>query len=209
LILFAATQITLLMKVLHLFGLRIAVGDQEEGARKSIKDMLKRVGHTVIAEAGDGRTLSQLAFNRSPDLVIADVLLPLRDGIEVARVLDEQRVAPVILVMNEDYYRVSMDKIKETGIYGCLIRPLSEVNLLSQVEIAWAFFQRIRKLEEDNRKIKETLENRKIIDKAKGLLMEHRGISEQEAFRLLRKASMDRCLSLEKTAKAVIKGEAI
>ncbi|MEW6662723.1 MAG: ANTAR domain-containing response regulator [Bacillota bacterium] len=190
-----------------MFGLRIVVGDQEEGARKSIKDMLKRAGHSVIAEAGDGRTLSQQAFNRSPDLVIADALLPLRDGFEVARVLDEQRVAPVILVMNEDYYWVSLDKIKETGIYGCLVRPLSEVSLLSQVEIAWACFQRIRRLEEDNRKIKETLENRKIIDRAKGLLMEQRGLSEQEAFRLLRKASMDRCLSLEKIAKAVIKGE--
>jgi len=190
-----------------LFGLRIAVGDHEEGARKSIKDMLIRIGHTVIAEAGDGRTLSQLAFNRSPDLVIADVLLPLRDGIEVARVLDEQGVAPVILVMNEDYYRVSMDKIKETGVYGCLVRPLNEISLLSQVEIAWVCFSRIRRLEEENRKIKETLENRKIIDRAKGLLMEQRGISEQEAFRLLRKASMDRCLSLEKTAYVIIKGE--
>ena len=197
------------MKVLPLIGLKIAVGDHDAGTRRNIKDTLKRAGHSVLAEAGDGRTLSQQAFNLSPDLVIADALLPLRDGFEVARVLDEQRVAPVILTMNEDYYWVTLDKIKEAEIYGCLVRPFNEISLLSQVEVAWACFQKIKKLEEDNRKVKETLENRKIIDRAKGLLMEQRGMPEQEAFKLLRKTSMDRCSSLEKIAKAVIKGEII
>ncbi|KKM10189.1 hypothetical protein SY88_14895 [Clostridiales bacterium PH28_bin88] len=189
-----------------MYGLRILLADPDPHSRKNLKGILGRAGHQVFAEAGDGRIAAQLAFNRQPDMVILDVNLPVRDGLEVARVLEEHRVAPVLLLIGGDYWEV-LERAKEAGVYGCLVKPVSEATIIPEVEIAWTNFQRIRRLEEENRELRETLETRKLVEKAKGILMEKRGITEGEAYQFMRKLSMDRCTSLGRIAKAVLRGE--
>ncbi len=188
-----------------MYGLRILLADADVQERKNVKDLLVRAGHSLVAEAGDGRTASQLAFSRQPDLVILDHALPVRDGLEVARVLDEQRVAPVLLLLSGDYWGL-LERARAAGVYGLLVKPVTETTLLPEVVMAWSAFQRVIRLEQDNRSLRESLENRKLVEKAKGLLMQKTGWSEQEAYQHLRKLAMDRCVSIDKIAKTFLKG---
>ena len=186
-----------------MYGLRIILADPDSLFRKHIKGKLLKAGYMVVGEADDGRNALQLAFNMQPDLVIVNAELPGRNGLEVAKIIEEHRLAPVMLITEINL----QDEIKEAlehWMIFYILKPVDEINLFPAVDVAISTFRKFRRLEEDNRKLKKNLETRKIIEKAKGLLVELKGMTEQQAFKYIQKHSMDKCLPIQNIAKRII-----
>ncbi len=186
-----------------MYGLRIVLADPDPLFRKHIKEKLLKAGSMVIGEAGDGRNALQLIFNIQPDLVIANAQLPGRDGLEVAKTIVEHRVAPVILMTGID----KQDEINEAlqhWMFSYILRPVDEINLFPAIEVCVATFRKMCRVEEENRKLRQIVETRKTVERAKGLLTEFKGMTEQQAFKYIQKVSMDKCLPVQSVAKQII-----
>lgn len=187
-----------------MYGLRIVLADADPVFRKTIKDKLVKAGYLVVGEAGDGRAAVRLAFNTQPDLVILDLALPGQDSLESAKVIEEHRLAPVLLLASYDRLDFLEDALRE-WIFAYLTKPVDALQLFATIEITVATFRRIIKLEQENKKLKEALETRKLVDKAKGLLAEVHGMTEQESYKFLQKVCMDKCLPMKHVVRQVIK----
>ncbi|BAF58908.1 response regulator [Pelotomaculum thermopropionicum SI] len=186
-----------------MLGARIVIADADAGYRKSLKEKLIHAGYFVAGEVSDGRSALKVIFQTEPDLVIMDTRLPGSGGMEIIRIIEEHRVAPVIL-LTASHEQELLEEAKDSWIFACLVKPVSDAQLFLAVEIAIANFRKFIKLEEENRRLKKALEERKLVEKAKGLVMEARGLSEKEAYKFLQKLSMDNCISLARVAKRVI-----
>jgi response regulator NasT len=187
-----------------MFGLRIVLADADPVFRKTLKDKLANAGYLVVGEAGDGRSALQMAFNLQPDLLIMDLALPGQDALEVAKIIEEHRLAPVLLLAAYDRLDF-LDGALRDLIFAYLTKSVDDIQLFATIEITVATFRRIIKMEQENKKLKEALETRKLVDRAKGLLAEARGMSEEEAYKFLQKQSMDKCLPLKHVVRQVIK----
>lgn len=186
-----------------MFGRRVLLADPDRDFRKMLKDMLQQHDYLVVAETEDGKSTLQSAFQTQPDLVIMEGKLPGSKGLEVARIIEEQHLAPVVLVTSSSH-RELIEEAKFSAVIGYIIKPVDEANLILTLEMALATFKRLVKLETENRKLKKKLEEKNLIDQAKRLLIEKKGLSEQAAYRYMQKVSMDRCSSLSKVAQLVI-----
>ncbi|NLI14013.1 MAG: ANTAR domain-containing protein [Peptococcaceae bacterium] len=187
-----------------MFGTRIVIADADVGNRKRIKEMLVQAGYMVTAEVGDGRSALKVIFQTEPDLVIMDSKLPGVQGLGIIRIIEEHRTAPVILMI-ESHEEGLLEEVKDYWIFGCLPKPLSDVQLFPAIEIALANFKKFTKLVEENKRLKTALEERKLVEKAKGMVMEAKGLNEQEAYKYLQKISMDKCVPIARVARSVIK----
>lgn len=184
-------------------GTRVVVADTDEVFRKQLREMLKQTGYLVVAEAGDAKTLLHHISKTEPDVVILDVELAGFESLQLTRVLEECRLAPVVLTMPYDH-RLVAEMAGTGGVFGILVKPVQEAALLPTLESAVACFKRVKDLEKENGKLRRELETRKLVERAKGLLMENKGMTESAAYRYLQKLSMDRCMSLGKVAKQII-----
>ncbi|HOV79463.1 MAG TPA: ANTAR domain-containing protein [Bacillota bacterium] len=182
---------------------RIIIVDSDAAWRKSIKAMLAKMGYWVIGEAEDGQTGLKMVRARQPDLVIIEAFLPGMDGHEVARIIHEDKLAPVILICSSIQQNV-IEKAKAARVSAFLMKPDLEFNLIPAVELALINYQEIINLENKVRELKETLETRKVVERAKGILMETMGISETEAFKRIQKQSMNKRISMRAVAEAII-----
>lgn len=182
---------------------RILLVDNDAIWRKTIKSMLTKLGYSVVGEAADGLSALKLVRSRQPDLLIIDSVVPGMDGLEVARILHEDKLAPVVVLVSSMSPGL-LDKAKEARVSALLTKPVDETALLSAVELALANYQEIVKLENQVQELKEALETRKLIERAKGILMETMGLSEAEAFRRMQKSSMNKRISMRQVAEAVI-----
>ncbi len=188
-----------------MYGLRIVLADSDPLFRMHLKEKLLNGGYMVVGEASDGRNALQVIFNIQPDLVIMNSELPGRDGLEVAKIIEEHRVAPVIL-MTEINRQDQLKEAMEHWMISYILKPVDEVNLFPAIEVCVATFKKICQLEEQNKKLKQNLETRKILERAKGLLIEFKGMTEQQAFKYIQKLSMDKCLPIQNIAKQIIMG---
>ena len=187
-----------------MYGLRVVLADTDPLFRRHLKEKLLKAGYMVVGEASDGRNALQMIFNIQPDLVIMNAQLPGRDGLEVAKIIEEHRLAPVILITELNL----QDELKEAlehWMISYILKPVDEINLFPAVEVCVAMFRRFCRLDEENRKLKQTLETRKVLDRAKGLLIEFKGMTEQQAFKHIQKLSMDKCLPIQNIAYQIIK----
>ncbi len=182
---------------------RIVIADDESIIRMDLKEMLTSLGYLVVGEAGDGRTAVSLARELQPDLVIMDIKMPDMDGIEAARILTEERLAPVLL-LTAFGQRDLIEKAKEAGVVGYLVKPFRESDLTPAIEVAIERFKEFRQLEEQVKDLKEALETRKLVDRAKGILMDRDGLTEAEAFRKIQKMSMNTRRPMREIAQAII-----
>lgn len=182
---------------------RIIVVDSDATWRKNIKAMLAKMGYYVIGEAEEGMTGLKLVRTRQPDLVIIEAFLPGMDGHEVARIIHEDKLAPVILIASSTQQNL-IEKAKLARVFAFLVKPELEYNLIPAVELALTNYQEIIKLEEKVKELKETLETRKIIERAKGILMETLKVPETEAFKRIQKQSMNKRISMRAVAEAII-----
>jgi response regulator NasT len=186
-----------------MFGTRIIIADADVGNRKKIKEMLVQAGYMVTAEVGDGRSALKVIFQTEPDLVIMDSKLPGVQGLGIIRIIEENRTAPVILLI-ESHEQGLLEEVKDFWIFGCLPKPLSDAQLFPAIEIALANFKKFTKLVEENKRLKTALEERKLIEKAKGIVMEAKGLSEQEAYKYMQKLSMDKCVPIARIARSIM-----
>jgi two-component system, response regulator PdtaR len=182
---------------------RIVVADDESIIRMDLREMLVGLGYLVVGEAGDGVTAVNVAREVRPDLVIMDIKMPEMDGIEAAKLLTEERIAPVLLLTAFSQQEL-VRRAGEAGVVGYLVKPFGETDLAPAVEIAIARFKEFRTLEKEANDLRDTLETRKRVERAKGVLMQTQGLSEAEAFRRIQKLSMNSRKSMREVADAIL-----
>jgi response regulator NasT len=182
---------------------RIIIADDESLIRMDLREMLGHLGYEVIAEAADGRSAVELAKKLLPDLIIMDIKMPDMDGISAAGELARDHIAPVVLLTA--YSENSLiGRAKDAGVCGYLVKPFRETELMPVIELALARFNELRDLEREVTDLKDALETRKLVERAKGVLMEVHGLREADAFNRMRKTSMDNRKSMREVAEAIL-----
>jgi AmiR/NasT family two-component response regulator len=182
---------------------RVIIADDESVIRTDLREMLTTLGYLVVGEVGDGESAVNLARELKPDVVIMDIKMPNMDGIEAARALTQEKIAPVLLLTAYSQ-RDLVDRAKEAGVVGYLVKPFREQEIVPAVDIALARFQEFRELEKEVGDLKETLETRKVVDRAKGVLMDSQHLTEAEAFRKIQKMSMNTRKPMKEISEAII-----
>lgn len=182
---------------------RIIIADDESLIRLDLREMLTHLGYEVIGEAGDGRTAVDLAKRLQPDLLVMDIKMPGLDGISAAEELTRERIAPVVLLTAYSDQEL-VERAREAGVVGYVVKPFREAELMPVIELSRARFEEFRTLEREVGGLKDALETRKIVERAKGVLMETHGMRESEAFHRIRKTSMDARKSMKEVAEAIL-----
>ena len=182
---------------------RVMIADDESIIRMDLREMLTNLGYLVVGEAGDGRSAVNLARELKPDVAIFDIKMPGMDGIEAARILTEEKIAPVVLLTAYSQ-RDLVERAKEAGVVGYITKPMRESDLTPAIEVAMARFSEFRALEKEVGDLKEALETRKLVDRAKGVLMDTQELTEAEAFRKIQKMSMNKRRPMKDVAEAII-----
>lgn len=184
-------------------SVRIVLADDESIIRMDLKEMLTTLGYVVVGEAGDGRSAVNLARELRPDLVIMDIKMPDLDGIDAARILTEERIAPVLLLTAYSDQRL-IERAKEAGVVGYIVKPFRESDLAPAIEVALARYREFETLQGELLDVKNALETRRLVERAKGLLMDTQGLKEAEAFRKIQKLSMNTRKSMREVAEAIL-----
>ncbi len=183
--------------------LRIVIADDEPIIRMDLKRMLEDCNYEVVAEVGDGQKAVDAARNYKPDVVILDIRMPEMDGIDAAKIITSEKIAPVLLITA--YSQLDLvERAKEAGISSYLVKPFKESDLMPQVEVAVAQWDAFQKIESQARDLEDKLETRRAVDRAKGILMDQYGLKEQEAFRRIQLQSMNTRKSMREIAEAII-----
>jgi response regulator NasT len=184
---------------------RVLIAEDEALIRLDLKEMLEEEGYEVVGEAGDGETAVSLAEQLRPDLVILDVKMPVMDGIAAAERIAGARVAPVV-ILTAFSQRDLVERARAAGAMAYLVKPFQKKDLLPTIEMAASRFAEIVALEHEVSDLADRLETRKLVERAKGVLMEKQGMSEPEAFRWIQRTAMDRRTSMKMVAAAVLEG---
>jgi response regulator NasT len=184
-------------------SLSVVIAEDEALIRLDLKEMLEEEGYLVSGEAGDGASAVDLAERLHPDLVIMDVKMPGLDGISAAERICAQRLAPVV-ILTAFSQRELVRRASDAGAMAYLIKPFTKADLVPAIEVAVSRFQEIAALDSEVAGLRERLEVRKLLDRAKGRLQAERGIPEAEAFRWIQKTSMDRRTTMRAVAEEVL-----
>jgi response regulator NasT len=183
--------------------LRIVIADDEPIIRLDLKQMLEAVGYEVVGEVGNGLKAVEAARTLRPDVVILDIKMPEMDGIDAAKIITEEKIAPTVLLTA--YSQIDLvNRAKEAGVFSYLVKPFRETDLLPAIEIAMSRWQEFQEMEKQARDLEDKLETRKFVDRAKGILMDQYGLKEQEAFRRIQVQSMNTRKSMREIAEAII-----
>lgn len=182
---------------------RLVIADDESLIRMNLKETLVGLGYLVVGEAGDGVSAINLARELRPDLVVMDIKMPKLDGIQAAEVLTQERIAPVVLLTAYSD-RELVDRAKDSGVVSYLVKPFREADLLPAIEVALARFNELRAMDKQIGDLKESIETRKVVERAKGLLMEQQGLSEADAFRKIQQLSMNTRKPMKEIAQALL-----
>ena len=182
---------------------RVIIADDESLIRMDLREMLTNQGYLVVGEVGDGRSAVNLARELRPDIVIMDIKMPDMDGIEAAKIMTEERIAPVLLLSAYSQQEL-VQRARQAGVAGYLVKPFRESDLPPAIEVALARFSEFRAMEREVDTLQDALETRKAVDRAKGILMDTQGLSETEAFRKIQKMSMNNRKLMRAVAEAII-----
>jgi two-component system, response regulator PdtaR len=169
----------------------------------NLKETLVGLGYLVVGEAGDGVSVINLARELRPDLVLMDIKMPKLDGIQAAKILTEEKIAPVLLLTAYSD-RELVERAKEAGVVNYVVKPFREAELLPAIEIAMARYQEFLEMDKQISDLKETLDTRKLVERAKGILMDTQGLKEAEAFRKIQQLSMNTRKSMKEIAQAIL-----
>ena len=183
--------------------MRILIAEDETIIRLDLRDLLERAGHEVVAEARDGEEAVELARLHEPELALMDVKMPRLDGIEAARRILEERPIPIVMLTAFDQ-RELVERAAEAGVYGYLVKPFREQDVVPAIELAKARHEELAAVRADADSLTQALADRKVIERAKGLLMEREKLNEADAFARLRKASQVSGRPLRVIADAVL-----
>ncbi|MBJ6619141.1 ANTAR domain-containing response regulator [Streptomyces sp. DHE17-7] len=182
---------------------RVVIAEDEALIRLDLKEMLEEEGYSVVGEAGDGEQAVELAREHKPDLVILDVKMPKLDGISAAEKIAEESIAPV-LMLTAFSQRDLVERARERRAMGSLVSVQQSRVRPDAIEMAVSRFTELKTLEKEVADLSQRLETRKLVDRAKSVLQTEYGLTEPAAFRWIQKTSMDRRMSMQQVAEAVI-----
>ncbi len=184
--------------------LRIVIADDEPIMRMDMKEYLQGEGYDIVGEAADGFDAVEACKQLHPDLALLDIKMPLLDGLSAARIIRDEGLADAVVLLTAYSEKEFVENAKNLGIAGYLVKPIDEKSLIPNIELAVARSREMKKLQKDMKKVSERLENRSIIEKAKGLVMRDDGVSEQEAYDYIRRLSLDKGLSMRRVAEIIM-----
>jgi two-component system, response regulator PdtaR len=182
---------------------RILLAEDEVISRMDLREMLENLGYSVVGEAGDGVAAVNLARTLKPDLVLMDIKMPELDGISAALTLSQERVSPVLL-LTAYADREFVDRAVDAGVMGYLVKPFAEAQLKPAIEVALERWRELRQIQHELTSTQETLETRKLVERAKGVLMDSQNLKETEAFRRIQRLSMNSRKSMREVAEAIL-----
>ncbi len=183
--------------------IRVVIADDESIIRMDLKSLLEEMGHVVVGEAADGQKALEMTRSLKPDVVILDIKMPVMDGLDAAKIISEEKIAPVVLLTAYSDKDL-IARAKDAGVYGYLVKPFQESDLLPAIEIALSRYLETHDLESTVGDLELKLETRKIVDRAKGILMDKYQMSESDAFRRIQQQSMNQRRSMKEIADAII-----
>jgi response regulator NasT len=182
---------------------KVVIAEDEAIIRLDLKEMLEEEGLDVVGEASDGEAAIRLARERGPDLVIMDVKMPGMDGLTAAERITSENLAAV-LILTAFSQRDLVQRAAEAGAMAYLVKPFQRTDLMPAIDIALARYAELDAVKKESKGLADQLETRKIVDRAKGRLMDDRKLTEAEAFRLLQKRAMDERRSMREVAEEVL-----
>jgi AmiR/NasT family two-component response regulator len=184
-------------------GLRVAVADDEPEVRNLLEKMLKSLGHEVACAASTGRELVEFCMATPVDLVMTDIRMPDMDGLDAAAVIYEKSRTPIILLSGHCDSEL-IERAEETHVFAYLVKPVTQMQLEPAIALASRRFEEFKSLEQEAADLRQALADRKLIERAKGLLMKHLSVDEQEAFRRLQKLASSKNKKLIEIAEMVL-----
>lgn len=182
---------------------RVLIAEDEALIRLDLAEMLREEGYEVVGEACDGQEAVELAELLRPDLVILDVKMPRRDGIDAASEIAAKRIAPIVM-LTAFSQRDLVERARDAGAMAYLVKPFTAGDLVPAIELAVSRSEEITALEREVSTLSEQLATRKLIERAKGLLQSKQGLSEPEAFKWIQRAAMDKRTTMRQVAEVVL-----
>jgi response regulator NasT len=182
---------------------RVLIAEDEALIRLDLAEMLREEGYEIVGEAGDGQEAVELAEQLKPDLVIMDVKMPRRDGIDAASEIASNRIAPIV-VLTAFSQRDLVERARDAGAMAYLVKPFTVSDLIPAIELAMSRFGEIIVLEREVATLADRLETRKLVERAKGLLQANQAMTEPEAFKWIQRAAMDRRTTMKRVAEVVL-----
>lgn len=188
--------------------LRVLIADDDPIIRLDLKQMLENLDYEVVAEAGDGQQAVASARDAKPDICILDVKMPVMDGIEAVSIITEENIAPTILLTAYSDKEL-VDRAKDAGVFAYLVKPFKPSDLPPAIEVARSRYEQNLQLNNEVSSLEEKLETRKVIDRAKGILMDEHNLNESEAYRRIQLQSMNLRKTMKEVADAIILAKSI
>lgn len=185
-------------------SLRIVIADDEFITRMDLKEMLEQNNYIVVGEAEDGFDAISVCRETKPDLALLDIKMPLLDGLSAAKIINEEGTAKCIMLITAYSSEDFIHEAKARGVMGYIVKPIEQRSLIPSIEVAVARSQEFDTLKKSIKQQEEKLGERKLIEKAKGILMKDKGMEEQEAYEYLRVISMNKRISMKKLAEIIV-----
>ena len=186
-------------------GARVVIAEDEALIRLDLRETLEEEGYEVVAETSRGDEVVELVREHRPDLAILDIKMPGGDGLCAAAEITADRLAAV-LVLTAFSQRELIDRAREAGALAYLVKPFQRNDLVPAMELAIGRFEEMKALEEENKDLEERLETRKVVDRAKGMLMDELDMKENDAFRWIQRRAMDERKSMRDVAQRILDG---
>ncbi|MDP9070586.1 MAG: response regulator [Actinomycetota bacterium] len=187
-------------------AVRVVIAEDEAIIRLDLKEILEEEGYEVVGETGRGDEAVELVKKTQPDLVILDIKMPGLDGLTVAREITGERRAAV-LILTAFSQRNLIEEARDAGVLAYLVKPFQTGELVPAIEVAMGRFKEMKALENENRNLEEQLETRKVVDRAKGMLMDGHGMSESDAFSFIQRTAMRERQTMKATAQRILDGQ--
>jgi len=188
--------------------MRVLIADDDPIIRLDLRQMLENLGYEVVAEAEDGQAAIHLARDSAPDVCVLDVKMPVLDGIDAAKKLTEEQIAPAILLTAYSDTEL-IGRARDSGVFGYLVKPFKPSDLAPAIEVARSRFEQNKTLANEITSLQSRLDARRVIEQAKGVLMKQEGITEDEAYRRIQQQSMNARMSMKEVAEAILVAEGV
>jgi AmiR/NasT family two-component response regulator len=185
---------------------RVLIAEDEAIIRLDLRETLEEEGYEIVAETGRGDEAVELARSMRPDLAILDIKMPGMDGLEAARLITDERLCGV-LVLTAFSQRDFIEQARDAGALAYLVKPFQKSDLVPAIELAIARFRELSALADEVKGLEEQLETRKVVDRAKGILMDRHAMSEQDAFSFIQKRAMSERTKMKTIAERVVAGD--
>lgn len=184
--------------------LNILIADDEPITRMDLRELLQESGYNVVAEAGDGFDAVEACKKHHPDLVLMDIKMPYLDGLSASRLIIEENLADAVVLLTAYGEKEFVEEAKVIGISGYLVKPINTKSLIPTIELLFKHIHEIKKLRRDINEISERFENRTIIERAKGRVMDELSMTEEEAYRYIKNLSLCKSISMRHVADLIL-----